>query len=398
MAEKSLNDDNRLLAVAWKMERSAKPVTPAGRDVDIKLGHISMIDRRHQVFVSSTYIDLIEERSEVMQALLELECMPAGMELFPAANDTQWDWIKRIIDESDYYVVIVGGRYGSLSKETGLSFTEMEYRYAVETSKPVIAFLIEDQSQIVAKNLEQQPNKIKKLEAFRDLVKSRLCKFYSSPADLGAKLSRSITQLKKQHPKPGWIRAEILDSLASSDEVLHLKRENEELKKRLLDYGLAEPRSKEHLASGDEEFKVNFFFVREVRNDDTGRYRKKAEEWSAVLISWDEIFSRIGPTLLGNDSNYWSPVRALNDLAENHMYGNLEVKYPNERFTNFRVSSECCDTVLLQLRALKLIEIDDQKFWQITPYGDNYLVSLLGVRKGAQSAGTNPVINADAAR
>ena len=60
-----------------------------------------MIDRRHQVFVSSTYLDLVAERSEVMQALLELECMPAGMELFPAANDTQWDWIKKVIDESD---------------------------------------------------------------------------------------------------------------------------------------------------------------------------------------------------------------------------------------------------------------------------------------------------------
>ena len=86
-----------------------------------------MLDRRHQVFVSSTYLDLVDERSEVMQALLELECMPAGMELFPAANDTQWNWIKRVIDESDYYIVIVAGRYGSISPDTGLSFTEMEY-------------------------------------------------------------------------------------------------------------------------------------------------------------------------------------------------------------------------------------------------------------------------------
>lgn len=346
-----------------------------------------MIDRRHQVFVSSTYADLVEERSEVMQALLELECMPAGMELFPAANDTQWDWIKKVIDESDYYIVIVAGRYGSLSKETGLSFTEMEYRYAVEKGKPVIAFLIEDPSLIVAKNLEQQAVKVKKLEAFRELVKSRLCKFYSSPADLGAKVSRSITQLKKQYPTPGWVRAEILESLASSDEVLQLRREKEELEKRLLDYGLSEPESKKRLASGNEQFKVDFVFVREVLNDDTGRYRKKAEEWSALLLTWDEMFSRIGPTMLGNTSNYWSPARVLNGVIEARAYKDLATKYPNERFRDFRVSSECCDTVLLQLRALKLIEIDDKQCWQITPYGDNYLVSLLGVPKGAQSVG-----------
>jgi hypothetical protein len=60
------------------------------------------MDKRYQVFVSSTYVDLIPERNEVMQALLELKCMPAGMELFPAANETQWNWIKKVIDESDY--------------------------------------------------------------------------------------------------------------------------------------------------------------------------------------------------------------------------------------------------------------------------------------------------------
>ena len=50
---------------------------------------------KHQVFVSSTYKDLLDERQEVMQALLELFCIPVGMELFPAADDDQWTLIKR---------------------------------------------------------------------------------------------------------------------------------------------------------------------------------------------------------------------------------------------------------------------------------------------------------------
>jgi hypothetical protein len=177
-----------------------------------------MAEQRHQVFVSSTYVDLIEERSEVMQALLELECMPAGLEHGPAANDTQWDWIRRVIDESDYYLVIVGGRYGSVSKDTGLSFTEMEYRYALETGKPVIGFLVDDPSRLPSKLVEQKPAGLRKLEAFRDLIKSRLCKFYSSPADLGAKVSRSLTQFRKQHPRPGWIRADAVAALPSASD------------------------------------------------------------------------------------------------------------------------------------------------------------------------------------
>src|SRR5688572_21788241 len=96
-------------------------------------------DKKYQVFVSSTYQDLQEERRQVIHALLELDCIPSGMELFPAADEDQWSLIKGVIDDCDYYVVILGGRYGSLGPE-GLSYTEMEYRYAIEKGKPVAAF------------------------------------------------------------------------------------------------------------------------------------------------------------------------------------------------------------------------------------------------------------------
>ena len=122
-----------------------------------------MIDKRYQVFASSTYTDLLEERAEGMQALLELDCMPAGMELFLAANEQQWNWIKKVIDESDYYIVNVGGRYGTLSEVTGMSYTEMEYRYALETGKPVIAFLHEFPSKIETGKSEESPQSRKKL-------------------------------------------------------------------------------------------------------------------------------------------------------------------------------------------------------------------------------------------
>jgi hypothetical protein len=68
--------------------------------------------KRYQVFVSSTYKDLTDERAAVIQMILNLNHFPAGMEMFPAANEDQWRLIQRVIDESDYYIVVVGGRYG----------------------------------------------------------------------------------------------------------------------------------------------------------------------------------------------------------------------------------------------------------------------------------------------
>ena len=66
------------------------------------------MDKRYQVFVSSTYSDLKDERSKVIQTLTEQDCIPAGMELFPAADMEQFEFIKRIIDDCDYYILIVG--------------------------------------------------------------------------------------------------------------------------------------------------------------------------------------------------------------------------------------------------------------------------------------------------
>ena len=45
------------------------------------------MEKRYQIFVSSTFADLQEERQQVIQALMEMDCIPAGMELFPAADE-----------------------------------------------------------------------------------------------------------------------------------------------------------------------------------------------------------------------------------------------------------------------------------------------------------------------
>jgi len=95
------------------------------------------MEKKYQVFISSTYTDLIEERKEVQKILLMADCIPAGMEAFVATNDEQFEVIKKVIDLCDYYVLIIGGRYGSINSQTGLSYTEMEYDYAVSKEIPV---------------------------------------------------------------------------------------------------------------------------------------------------------------------------------------------------------------------------------------------------------------------
>jgi hypothetical protein len=117
---------------------------------------------RYQVFVSSTYDDLRAERRQATQAILEAGFFPSGMELFPASDDAQWELIKRVIEESDYYVVIIAGRYGSLGPE-GISYTEMEYDYAVVKGIPVLGFVRDDIGKIVSDHTEKLDKNRRKL-------------------------------------------------------------------------------------------------------------------------------------------------------------------------------------------------------------------------------------------
>jgi len=129
-------------------------------------------DKRYQVFISSTFKDLVEERAEVTQAIMELNHMPYGMEAFPAANETQWEWIKKAIEQSDYYIVIIGGKYGSINPKTELSYTEMEYRYAVEVGIPCIAFLVDSNVDLSASKIETDASKKEKLDKFKQYIEN----------------------------------------------------------------------------------------------------------------------------------------------------------------------------------------------------------------------------------
>lgn len=193
------------------------------------------MEKKYQVFISSTYRDLVEERFEVMQTLLTFGCMPAGMELFPAANESQWNFIKRIIDESDYYLIIVGGKYGSISPDSGISYTRMEYEYAVETKKPVLRFLVENLDTLPQDKIEKDPKLNKKLLEFRELLrKNNLCRFYKNPSNLALQVSLSIKQLIDSHPAAGWIPASIIKNQERPDEIVDFDDVKTQLEKTVV--------------------------------------------------------------------------------------------------------------------------------------------------------------------
>ena len=187
---------------------------------------------RFQIFLSSTFRDLREERQAVLEAILELRHFPAGMEAFPAADATPWELIKTVISESDYYVLIVGGKYGSTGPE-GISYTEMEYNLALELGKPILAFTHSEPDQIPAGKTELDNEARARLESFRKRISERICKSWTNKENLKAAVLISLVHIIRTKPASGWVRNEglenheLLQRLASLQE--RFDRQEEEL-------------------------------------------------------------------------------------------------------------------------------------------------------------------------
>jgi hypothetical protein len=189
------------------------------------------MEKVYQIFVSSTYADLADERRRVSETLAKAGYIPSGMELFPATDQQQLDFIKRVIDRCDYYVVIVGGRYGSLADDN-ISFTEKEYEYALERKIPILAFLHKNPEKIEVGKTDTNEEQARRLAAFRErLSRSRIVDFWVDPHELCTKVVIAVAQAINLSPGVGWVRGDLAIDPKVVQELELVRIENEELKK-----------------------------------------------------------------------------------------------------------------------------------------------------------------------
>lgn len=189
-----------------------------------------MAEKRYQVFVSSTFKDLQEERWEAVKSLMTLDCIVAGMESFPAVDEEQFEYIKEIIDGCDYYLLILGGRYGSLAPD-GIGYTEKEYEYALSKGIRVIALVREAPEALSPEKRETDAGQLARFNAFREKVcANRLVSYWSDIKDIQKDVALGMAKAMKKFPAIGWVRA---DTIASEDllrEINILQKENANLK------------------------------------------------------------------------------------------------------------------------------------------------------------------------
>lgn len=353
------------------------------------------MEKRYQVFVSSTYADLKEERQKVLQTLMEMDCIPSGMEMFPAADEEQWEFIKKVIDDCDYYLLIIGGRYGSTTDE-GISYTEKEYDYAVRKGIRVIAFLHQTPEEIPVSKSELSSELLGKLDEFRNKVATgRLVKFWKSANELPGLVALSLTKTMKASPAIGWVRTDSIASEKATRKILELQEEILVLREQLASAKHTAPEGSELLAQGDDEFevklKVNFSNRSLGYHDPNKNY---ANEYF-VTSSWNELFGAIG-TLASQ------PVRETKIKSELARF--LKEKFSDQlneecgegcSITSSSIGETIFQTIKYQFSALGLIsstqEVKLQRdterefvFCELTPLGRKKLMKVRAIYRAPE--------------
>lgn len=314
-------------------------------------------DKRYQIFVSSTYSDLRDERQTVIQSLFEIDCIPAGMEVFPAIDEPQLEFIKKIIDDCDYYLIIIGGRYGSCVD--GISFTEKEYDYALEKKIKVIALLHEDPGIIALNKSEPDAAAREKLLKFREKVsKGRLVKFWKTAEDLPSLVITSVMHAIKRFPAVGWVRADKTTSVEMLEELMKLREENAVLKKAKKK--TVQPKKIPNLAGYDEEFEF------QLRSNGSPQH-------FLVKATWIEFFYFLGPYLMRNPTE--------NEISR------VLARFGSDRLqlqsNSYSISADDLTTIALQFKALGWVNIKvvaGELRWSLTEIGEKILMRVRTVK------------------
>jgi hypothetical protein len=307
---------------------------------------------------------------------MEMDCIPAGMELFPAADEEQWEFIKRVIDDCDYYLLVIGGRYGSVTAD-GISYTEKEFDYAVSKELKVVALIHGAPDDIPFGKSEQDPDLREKLLSFRDKVMNgRLIKFWKNAEELPGLVALSLQKTIKMYPATGWVRA---SNIASEDiliDINNLRKENNELKIQLNKIQAQEKPLVDGIAGIDTTFTIHGTYKTSMR------YGDRTDKFEHTL-SWRALFSLISPYLVEHPNDASVKIRLTSNLKE-------KAALPSSAHA-VTIDDQEFKTITIQLNAYGLITTKYSQtvkggmalFWSLTKAGERLMIESRVIRSNA---------------
>ena len=185
-------------------------------------------DRRYQVFISSTFADLKDERKAALEGVYEAGHIPIALERFSAANESDLQTIKRAMEDCQVYILILGHRYGQIVPGETFSFTELEYDLAQELELLTLTFVLDEKlseerrttlNPKVARDVEDLRN-YGKLADFHSKIE-KFKQFWETAPELKYQVELALVRAVAKYDRRGFIREpEDPSILTSADEFV----------------------------------------------------------------------------------------------------------------------------------------------------------------------------------
>jgi hypothetical protein len=342
------------------------------------------MNRKLQVFISSTFEDLRDERQAAVEGVLLAKHIPAGMELFTAGDASQLEVIKQWIKESDVYLLILGARYGSIEPLSGFSYSEIEYDFAVASGLPHFALVLNDDAVArkhasVLKSLVSA-DEVAKLASFRSKVLSKASKFVDDPRDIAIGVLQSLHEIESRPGLVGWLRSnEIRSDPAITEQMSAMVEANTRLRESLeSQLRLAESQtatfSSEDLAPLESTISLRLERYTRVSRDYPNRWRSD----NTYPITWRDLFGMIAIKLLA----------PTNDVTLNEQVA-AEIGHASGDDPRLRVLERDWETVKAQFISLGYVTITYGMsvanipilYWGLTDLGKQVGLLLRSVKR-----------------
>lgn len=246
-----------------------------------------MIDKRYHVFISTTEADMHAERVVLSQTLVSQGFFSWGLEQRTPLTTA---FARRQIDDCDYFILMLGSRYGELSA-SGVSYMHLEYIYAVTKQKPILVLMYEAPESRADEFQDRSPEgKVKFLDFRRQLQRERdMVMTFRDLRDLEIAIRHTMPQFLNRYPAQGWIRP-------NHQQVQQLQDENEQLRQKVIQLEQQQPRvtsAPQRVADlpqvqGHEEIAFDY----KVHAYQDGNFRELRPQRQ---MTWNDLLMVIGP-------------------------------------------------------------------------------------------------------
>lgn len=329
-----------------------------------------MLDKRYQVFISTSGAEMQPERIILSQTLVGMGFFSWGLEQRTPLNTA---FARRQIDDCDYVVILLGSQYGEQSV-SGVGYMHLEYIYAVTKQKPIIVFMHEDPASRDPSLHDAKPELQEKFKEFRQLLQQEADQVfcYRTLRDLEMAVRLNMPQMLERYPVSGWVRPQ--NTQALHDEIDQLKAKVAQLERdggtREVDPFLSLPKVSMHEV---------FSFEYRMHAYQDGNFKELKVQ---KRLTWAQLLAILGSTFINPTPEEFFSKR-MNEYLNETGLEDARAEMPRAHaVARAQINIRALHSLKLQMRQNDWIVPsgrDDRQrlLWQITPKAQKLLDSNL---------------------